>query len=203
MAEWRPLRRTWLNGLLPCPFLAWHDDSNCRLPCFGVCVGSCPPAPGQNCWPSFGCSCLFWRMTAAFSHWPSTLQSFLLLFQSFLLLFQSYLSRFQSYQSFLPVISVMSVMSAISACHFCLVCHIRHGFCHFCLSFPSCLSYPPSSLSFPPTCLLLCVVSACGIHRFLCVHLCFLSVRCLLNLSAIHLHRWAGGSGGGRTQLLR
>src|SRR5882762_9680036 len=72
---------------------------------------------------------------------------------------------------------VVSVISVISACHFCLVCHICHGFCHFCLLFPSCLLYLPLSLSFPPARLLSCVVSACGIHCFLCVRLCFLSVR--------------------------
>ena len=151
-----------VNGLLPCPFLAWHDDSNRRLPCFGVCVGSCPPAPGRNCQPSFGCSCLFWQMMAAFSRWPSTLLSFLLLFQS-------YLSRFLSCPSFLPVISVMSVISAmvsaISACHFHLVFRIRHHLCCFRLPVSCRVLFLPvaSTASFASACVF-CLSAVFGIH---------------------------------------
>jgi len=197
MAEWRPLRRTWLNGLLPCPFLGWHDDSNCHLPwLWGVVLVLVHLPQVRTVGLLLGVLALFWRMTAAFSHWPSTLQSFCCCFSHFCCLFSLSVT--------------VSVISIISACHFCHVCHV----CHFCLSFLSCLSYPAMAsaisachfhlvfrirhrlLSFLPACLLLCVISACGIHRFLCVHLCFLSVRCLLNLSAIHLHRWQEGVGG-------
>ena len=96
-----------------------------------------------------------WQMTAAFSHWPSTLLSFPLLFQSYL--------------SFLPVISVLSVISAmvsaISAYCFHLVFCICHCLCRFRPPISCHVLFLPvaSTASFVSACVF-CLSADFGIH---------------------------------------
>jgi len=163
------------DGLLPCPFLVGMMK---QLPpaLLWVCVVPCPPAPVRTV-GLLWVFCLFWRMTGCFRHWPSTLQSFLLLFQSFCCCFSHICHGFShiiisachfcsclSCLPCLPVISVLSVISAMaSAISTCL----------------SILSFGiPSSLSFLPACLLL-VCHFCLWHPPLPL------VHCVFCLSAV------------------